>query len=62
VVETEMHLFLGKEIITLLPTMHIKLNTTMHTRSHHFSLLPSSLLLSHSLLAAPPPLLLHNGW
>jgi hypothetical protein len=62
VVEIERHLFLGKQIVTLSPVMHIKLNTTVHARSHHFSPLPSSLLLSYSLLTAPPPLLLRNDW
>jgi hypothetical protein len=62
VVETERHLFLGKRIVTLSPAAHIKLNATVHTKSHHFSLLPSSPLLSYSLLAAPPPWLLRNGW
>jgi hypothetical protein len=42
VVETEMHIFLGKQIITLSPVAHIKLNATVHIRSHHFSLLPST--------------------
>jgi hypothetical protein len=56
VVETERHLFLGKEIITLSPAVHIKLDTTMHAKSHHFSL--SSLLLFHLLIycKAPTPL------
>jgi hypothetical protein len=42
VVETEMHIFLGKQIITLSHAAHIKLNATVHIRSHHFSLLPST--------------------
>jgi hypothetical protein len=45
VVGTERHLFLGKHIITLSPATHIKLDTAVHTMSHHFSLLPLSLLL-----------------
>jgi hypothetical protein len=45
VVKTEMHLFLGKRIITLLPATHIKLSITEHVKSHHFLLSPSNLLL-----------------
>jgi hypothetical protein len=44
VVERERDFFLGKYIVTLLPATHIKLDATMHAKSHHFSLLPSSLL------------------
>jgi hypothetical protein len=44
VVETEMHLFLRKRIIRLLPATDIKLDVTVHGKSHRFSLLPSSLL------------------
>jgi hypothetical protein len=58
----ERHIFLGKHIITLSPVAHIKLNATMHARSHYFPLLLSSPLLSDSVFAAPHPLLLHNGW
>jgi hypothetical protein len=57
VVKTERHLFLGKRIITLSHAVHIRLSAAEHTRSHHFSLLPNNLLLSHLLLAAPHPLL-----
>jgi hypothetical protein len=39
VVEIEMHLYLGKRIITLSPAMHIKLTTTVHAKSHNFLLL-----------------------
>jgi hypothetical protein len=45
VVETERDIFLEKRIITLSPVAHIKLDTTVHAKSHHFSLLPSILLL-----------------
>jgi hypothetical protein len=45
VVEIERHIYLGKHIVTLSSAGHIKLDTTMHAKSHHFSLLPSSLLL-----------------
>jgi hypothetical protein len=45
VVETERHVFLGKQIITLLPGVHIKLNVVVHAKSHHFSLLPSRFML-----------------
>jgi hypothetical protein len=38
VVETERHLFLGKRIITLLSTVHIKLGAIVLVESHHFSL------------------------
>jgi hypothetical protein len=41
VVETERNLFLGRHIITLLPTTHIKLNTVVHAKSHCFSLVLS---------------------
>jgi hypothetical protein len=37
-VEIEEHFFLGKRIITLSPAVHIKLNATVHAKSHHFSL------------------------
>jgi hypothetical protein len=41
-----MHLFfLEKRIITLSPPAHIKLDTTVHTKSHHFSLSSSRLYL-----------------
>jgi hypothetical protein len=33
-----MHLFLGKQIVTLSLVAHIKLNTIVHARSHRFSL------------------------
>jgi hypothetical protein len=45
VVETERHLFLGKQIVTLSPDAHIKLSTAMHAKFHHFTPLPSHLLL-----------------
>jgi hypothetical protein len=45
VVETERHLFLGKRIITLSPTAHIKLGATVLVESHYFLLLPSHLSL-----------------
>jgi hypothetical protein len=45
VVEKERHLFLGKRIIILSPAAHIKLSAAEHVQSHHFSLLPSNLLL-----------------
>jgi hypothetical protein len=45
VVETERHLFLGKQIVILLPAAHIKLSTDEHVQFHHFSLLSSNLLL-----------------
>jgi hypothetical protein len=45
VVETERHLFLGKQIVTLSPDAHIKLSATMHAKFHHFTPLPSHLLL-----------------
>jgi hypothetical protein len=53
VIETEIHLFLGKRIGILLPARHIKLSATKHVKSHHFSLSPSNLLL----LTVPLPLL-----
>jgi hypothetical protein len=62
VIEIEMLLFLGKQIVTLSLAAHIKLNATVHAKFDHFSLLPSSLLLSHLLLATPHPLSLRNGW
>jgi hypothetical protein len=62
VVETELHIFLGKQIPTLSLAAHIKLSTTVHARSHRFSLLPLSILLSHLPLPAPHLLLSHNGW
>jgi hypothetical protein len=37
-VETEMHLFLGKQIVTLSSAANIKLSATEHIESHHFSL------------------------
>jgi hypothetical protein len=37
-VKTKGHLFLGKQIITLSPTAHIKLNAIVHIKSHCFSL------------------------
>jgi hypothetical protein len=37
-------IFLGKRIITLPPTTHIKLDAAVHARSHRFSLMSSSLL------------------
>jgi hypothetical protein len=61
VVKIERHIFLGKQIITLSSVAHIKLNATVHAKYHCFSLLPSSLLLSHLLLAAPHPLPLRDG-
>jgi hypothetical protein len=42
---TERYLFFGKCIVTLSPTVHIKLDAVVHAKSHRFSLLPSSLLL-----------------
>jgi hypothetical protein len=45
VLEIERHLFPSKRIIILSPIVHIKLDTVEHTKSHRFSLLPSSLLL-----------------
>jgi hypothetical protein len=45
VVEIKRHLFLVKQIITLLPTVHIKLGATEHVKSHRFLLSPSNLLL-----------------
>jgi hypothetical protein len=57
VVDTERHLFLGKQIVTPLPATHIKLSTAEPVESHRFSLLPSNLLLFHLLHAAPLPLL-----
>jgi hypothetical protein len=45
VVETEKHHFLGKRIITLSSAMHIKVDATMHAKSHRFSLLSSIFLL-----------------
>jgi hypothetical protein len=62
VVEIERHLFLRKQIITQSPNAHIKLDATANAKSHHFSCLLSSPLLSHSLFATPHPLLLCNGW
>jgi hypothetical protein len=38
VVETERQLFIGKQIITLSPMVHIKLRATEHIKSHRFSL------------------------
>jgi hypothetical protein len=61
-VEIEKHLFLGKRIVPLLPAAHIKLNATVHAKSHCSPLLVSSPLLSNSMFAALHPLLLHNGW
>jgi hypothetical protein len=43
VVETEMHLFLRKRIVTLSLAAYIKLGATVLIESHHFSLLPSHL-------------------
>jgi hypothetical protein len=43
VVETERYLFLGKQIVILSPVAHIKLNATVHVKSHRFSLLSSRL-------------------
>jgi hypothetical protein len=37
-VKIERHLFLWKRIITLSPAAHIKLNATVHAKSHCFSL------------------------
>jgi hypothetical protein len=45
VIKIERHLFLGKCIVTLSPTAHIKLDAIVHAKSHHFSLLSSCLLL-----------------
>jgi hypothetical protein len=44
-VEIERHIFLEKQIIILSPATHIKLSTTEHVKSHHFSIWPSNLLL-----------------
>jgi hypothetical protein len=41
VVETDRYLFLGKRIITLFPVIHIKLDATVHAKSHRLSLLSS---------------------
>jgi hypothetical protein len=38
-VEIERNLFLGKCIITMSPATYIKLDTTLHAKSHHFSLM-----------------------
>jgi hypothetical protein len=45
VVETERHLFPKKQIVTLSPNAHIRLDAALHTKSHCFSLLPSNFLL-----------------
>jgi hypothetical protein len=45
VVETERHLFLGKQLVTLPPATHIKLNAARYVTSHCFSLLPFHLFL-----------------
>jgi hypothetical protein len=45
VIDIERYLFLGKQIIILLPAVHIKLGFTEHVSSHHWSFLPSHLLL-----------------
>jgi hypothetical protein len=45
VVETEIHLFLRKQIIILSSAAYIKLSAAEHVKSHRFSLSPSNLLL-----------------
>jgi hypothetical protein len=44
-VETERHIFLGKQLVTVPPATHIKLNAARHVPSHCFLLLPFHLFL-----------------
>jgi hypothetical protein len=56
VVEIEIHLFIGKQIVILSPAAYINLSTIEHIKSHRFTLLTPIFYCFHLLLAAPLPL------
>jgi hypothetical protein len=58
--EIERNLFIKKCIVTLSPTTHVKLDATVHTKSHRFSILLLKPSIFHSLLTAPHRTIFHS--